>query len=58
VNKPKCVPSNFINCINSSRFYASIISEIEEIANHHGYFCIISSSGESIYKEVESVKNQ
>jgi len=53
-----CVPSNFINCINSSRFYASIISEIEEIANHHGYFCIISSSGESIYKEVESVKNQ
>lgn len=40
-----------------THFYASIISGIEDIANQHGYFCIISSSGESIQKEVESVKN-
>lgn len=40
-----------------THFYASIISGIEEIANQHGYFCIISSSGESFQKEVESVNN-
>jgi len=40
-----------------THFYASIISGIEEVASQHGYFCIISSSGESMQKEVESVSN-
>jgi len=40
-----------------THFYASIISGIEAIANRNGYFCIISSSGESLQKEVESVNN-
>jgi LacI family transcriptional regulator len=40
-----------------THFYASIISGIEDVANQHGYFCIISSSGESLQKEVDSVNN-
>ncbi len=40
-----------------THFYASIISGIEEVASKYGYFCIISSSGESLLKEVESVNN-
>jgi DNA-binding LacI/PurR family transcriptional regulator len=40
-----------------THFYASIISGIEDIANQKGYFCIISSSDESMQKEMESVKN-
>jgi LacI family transcriptional regulator len=40
-----------------THFYASIISGIEAIASKHGYFCIISSSGESLQKEAESVSN-
>lgn len=40
-----------------THFFASIISGIEEVASKHGYFCIISSSGESRQKEVESVNN-
>ncbi len=40
-----------------THFYASIISGVEAIASRHGYFCIISSSGESMQKEAESVTN-
>lgn len=40
-----------------THFYASIISGIEEVAKEHGYFIVISSSGESVEKERESVEN-
>lgn len=40
-----------------THFYASIISGIEEVAKEHGYYIVISSSGESVEKERESVEN-
>lgn len=40
-----------------THFYSSIISGIEEVAKQHGYFIVISSSNESLKKEIESVEN-
>ena len=40
-----------------THFYASIISGIEEVAKEKGYYIVISSSGESVEKERESVEN-
>ena len=40
-----------------THFYSSIISGIEEVAEEHGYYIIISSSYESYRKEIESVNN-
>ncbi|WP_347840644.1 LacI family DNA-binding transcriptional regulator [uncultured Draconibacterium sp.] len=41
----------------NTHFYSSIISGIEKVAKEHGYFIVISSSNESMEKEIESVKN-
>ncbi|WP_297086403.1 LacI family DNA-binding transcriptional regulator [uncultured Draconibacterium sp.] len=41
----------------NTHFYSSIISGIEKVAKEHGYFIVISSSNESMAKEIESVKN-
>jgi len=41
----------------NTHFYSSIISGIEKIAKDHGYFIVISSSNESLEKEIESVEN-
>ncbi len=40
-----------------THFFSSIISGIESVAEEHGYFILISSSGESYQKEVKSVEN-
>ena len=40
-----------------THFYASIISGIESYAKEKGYFILISSSSESIQKEMESIDN-
>lgn len=40
-----------------THFFASIISGIEEVAEKRGYYIVISSSNESLEKEVESVRN-
>lgn len=40
-----------------THFYASIISGIEEVAKERGYYIVITSSGESVEKERESVSN-
>lgn len=41
----------------NTHFYSSIISGIEKVAKDHGYFIVITSSNESMEKEVESVDN-
>jgi len=41
----------------NTHFYSSIISGIEKVAKEHGYFIVISSSNESMEKEIESVEN-
>lgn len=41
----------------NTHFYSSIISGIEKVAEEHGYFIVISSSNESMAKEMEAVKN-
>lgn len=41
----------------NTHFYSSIISGIEKVAKEHGYFIVITSSNESMEKEVESVEN-
>ncbi|MCK3684442.1 LacI family DNA-binding transcriptional regulator [Maribellus sp. YY47] len=41
----------------NTHFYSSIISGIEKVAKEHGYFIVISSSNESMQKEIESVDN-
>ena len=41
----------------NTHFYSSIISGIEEVAEKHGYFIVISSSNESMKKEVVAVEN-
>ncbi len=41
----------------NTHFYSSIISGIEKVAEDRGYFIVISSSNESMKKEVESVEN-
>lgn len=41
----------------NTHFYSSIISGIEKVAEDHGYFIVITSSNESMKKEVESVNN-
>ncbi len=41
----------------NTHFYSSIISGIEKVAENHGYFIVITSSNESMKKEVESVEN-
>ncbi|NCB08781.1 MAG: LacI family transcriptional regulator [Bacteroidia bacterium] len=40
-----------------THFYSSVISGIEEVAKQHGYYIVITSSGESVNKEMESVEN-
>lgn len=40
-----------------THFYSSIISGIEEYAKSKGYFILLSSSYESLSKEIESVSN-
>lgn len=40
-----------------THFYSSIISGIEDIAKKNGYYIVISSSNESLQKEIESVDN-
>lgn len=40
-----------------THFYSSVISGIEEVAKQHGYYIVITSSGESVKKEMESVEN-
>ncbi len=41
----------------NTHFYSSIISGIEKVAKERGYFIVISSSNESMQKEIESVEN-
>ena len=41
----------------NTHFYSSIISGIEKVAKEHGYFIVITSSNETMLKEVESVEN-
>lgn len=41
----------------NTHFYSSIISGIEKIAEENGYFIVISSSNESMQKEVVAVEN-
>lgn len=41
----------------NTHFYSSIISGIEKVAEDHGYFIVISSSNESMKKEVVAVQN-
>lgn len=41
----------------NTHFYSSIISGIEKVAKEKGYFIVISSSSESMKKEIESVEN-
>jgi len=41
----------------NTHFYSSIISGIEKVAKDHEYFIVISSSNESMEKEIESVEN-
>ena len=41
----------------NTHFYSSIISGIEKVAKKNGYFIVISSSNESMEKEIESVEN-
>ncbi len=41
----------------NTHFYSSIISGIEKVAKEHGYFIVITSSNESMEKEIESVNN-
>ncbi len=41
----------------NTHFYSSIISGIEKVAKEHGYFIVITSSNESMKKEIESVEN-
>jgi len=41
----------------NTHFYSSIISGIEKVAEDHGYFIVITSSNESMKKEIESVDN-
>uniref|UniRef100_UPI0032164977 LacI family DNA-binding transcriptional regulator n=1 Tax=uncultured Draconibacterium sp. TaxID=1573823 RepID=UPI0032164977 len=41
----------------NTHFYSSIISGIEKVAKEHGYFIVITSSNESLEKEIESVEN-
>lgn len=41
----------------NTHFYSSIISGIEKVAKENGYFIVISSSNESMEKEIESVDN-
>lgn len=40
-----------------THFYASIIAGIESVARENGYFILISSSNESLQKEMESIEN-
>lgn len=41
----------------NTHFYSSIISGIEKVAEEHGYFIVITSSNESMKKEVDAVQN-
>ena len=41
----------------NTHFYSSIISGIEKVAEEKGYFIVITSSNESMKKEVEAVQN-
>ena len=41
----------------NTHFYSSIISGIEKVAKEKGFFIVISSSSESMEKEIESVEN-
>jgi DNA-binding LacI/PurR family transcriptional regulator len=40
-----------------THFYSSIIAGIETVARENGYFVLISSSQESLQKEIESIDN-
>lgn len=40
-----------------THFYSSIISGIEAIAEEKGYYILITSSGESLQKEIKAVEN-
>ena len=40
-----------------THFFSSVISGIEEVANDHGYFVILSSSNESFNKECANIEN-
>jgi DNA-binding LacI/PurR family transcriptional regulator len=40
-----------------THFYSSIIAGIESVARENGYFVLISSSNESLQKEIESINN-
>jgi LacI family transcriptional regulator len=41
----------------NTHFYSSIIAGIEKVAEDHGYFIVITSSNESIKKEIVAVAN-
>lgn len=41
----------------NTHFYSSIISGIEKVAKEKGYFIVITSSNESMEKEIETVEN-
>ncbi len=41
----------------NTHFYSSIITGIEKVAKENGYFIVITSSNETMEKEIESVEN-